>query len=736
LDKGKDALIYCSGQTLSTCSVVDISAKAQTSSHFIYYANAGDNKEIHPLIQCSNKECRTVSSKNGYYLNNDDQNSSNPLLSCVNNVCTPVVKVYACNGNVGKILYSNQKYYLCTSGEDTGNGDYEIKSGQTVIYKDLTVTASSFPGTSETSIRVKVGADGSVTLVEYSKLPTCKESHSNECQDSENSNVNACITADGKIYQKNGDNCDIVSNGSNPGAVNYYFINDLTTISSGRIDNNSKITMAYQCIFGDSGALSSCQLIQGYVLANSKLISCNGIKGELCQIVDEGTGISDCSKDGSIINNASFCVKKGDTSKNLSEFASGKTIALSISDSTNIYNKNVGEVIFISLTDKQAILTSGTVGYHIDASDGTKIIHCINNVGIECSSSSHSGIDTSPKHYLQAADANNGVITCNASNGCILTAAANVKGYFLSSDGIEGKSVISCDGSTCSLLEDTNLNACTSNIGKIKVSGSDVYLCITSIDTDDDTNQKKILNDGSTPEDQNIEVESNVFPGISSAGSITVTLNNKGSVLYKSSVSGGGGSTPSSLQSCSGTCTQDEYCVDNNVVKTKSSQDDSCVKITGSQSTSSIVYFKSDNTIVENPEATDAPDMAYQCTFDGEGNASKCILAKGYSISGTNLVSCNGISDTACTVTDISSAPENCNGNGTNQGNLIASSKLCIGTTEFTISENGIFALKLTQANDIYGKSPDDIVILSVSSKYAVLVEGGIIGIINIINKI
>ncbi|OUM63380.1 hypothetical protein PIROE2DRAFT_10100 [Piromyces sp. E2] len=161
--------------------------------------------------------------------------------------------------------------------------------------------------------------------------------------------------------------------------------------------------------------------------------------------------------------------------------------------------------------------------HFIDASNGKHIITCDAS---QCSSTTHKGSDTSPKHYLEAAASNNKVITC-IKDSCFYE-DSSINGYFVNSEDNATYKIITCNSSSgCALPTASEKTDCaTAKAGGYIVKSGSSYLCIS--DDDSDKVQIKI---GATEGIYKITIATNDdFPG-STTGDIHVKIYKDGSAI-------------------------------------------------------------------------------------------------------------------------------------------------------------------------------------------------------------
>lgn len=334
-----------------------------TSSMGINY-----DTSIYPLIYCSDAQtCSTVEPLNGYYLNADSNEETNTIIRCSNQECEAEAPESSCID--GKVLKDvENEYYLCISSNTDPEEKIKISlTGNLESYITINVEENIFPGmNSAGDIGVKIRNDGSVILLETATLPPCDLSDENTEYPSEENActsgttiVNSCILYR-KIYETDESQeltytCKEISGSSTSEII--YFDNEYKRVNT-PLTLESNIYLAYHCTFTESEfVLNSCELAKGYFEVsneNSLIISCNGWKGDGCMI-DNKPSESDCSSntvEGKYINNL-LCFSH--TTVALQSDSDEKLIAFKLTKISSIFCKMPNDIVFLSLSDKQAI---------------------------------------------------------------------------------------------------------------------------------------------------------------------------------------------------------------------------------------------------------------------------------------------------------------------------------------------------------------------------------------------
>lgn len=385
---------------------------------------------------------------------------------------------------------------------------------------------------------------------------------------------------------------------------------------------------------------------------------------------------------------------------------------------------------------------NGKTIYYIDAGSNANIIKCPRDDsqdGFSCKTQGHGAISNTLTHYLSEAGR---AITCETTDtGCWLE-DAKIKGYF-TNKGSTTDIVLSCDGGGCievgSSLTDTG-------VGTLGVSGNSISITIGSANTDV----------SSIPANQDtykmIQVEESKFPGVNTAGIISIKIGKDGSAIYLEDGGLPSCSNTSEGNVCFADATNGQYCVDQATKKiyqtiiTKTVDEtnnpiitNNCVIIerTDTELTDSseeIFYFDIDGKPVTLPTSDTLPItipniFAYVCTFDNTGGNEGCIFAKGYvDISDNKAVQCSGWRREGCTITTID--PTNTTGacaESNKEGGLLINGKsICFGTdgsntlpTANAVNPHyAVFQVSRTpgEPNPIYGMDEEGMVYLKLTS--------------------
>jgi len=261
-------------------------------------------------------------------------------------------------------------------------------------------------------------------------------------------------------------------------------------------------------------------------------------------------------------------------------------------------------------------------------------------------------------------------------NGCF---EENIllKGYFLNGSGEEGKSVIECNGTQCTLATDST--AYTS-VGKVKVEGGKVKMCVAVGCSGN--GEVEIEASTAAPVFKTVTVGAGVFPGVAVGSDITVKIANDGSVIRMEEIDNVP-AQPSLTKATEG----------------------------------NVLYFydRDGNEISDITAATLPTDdiVAYQCTYAESDNLDDsdtavitlqgdCTRVKGYAtLKNGSILHCSGWRRDGCVVTNLKACTAE------DEGRLGTGKKLCVGGEAVSLpsgSEKRVMALELYDANGFYGR--------------------------------
>jgi len=319
----KNALIYCSSNTLNACEVQNALSG--------YYLNSGADKATKQIIKCTNTGCTEIAK---------EASTECGKIGELKDVTTSTIGISLCLTNSGSTVNTNL---------------IQITSSTSTSYKTLTVEANTFPDASG-KITLKFEAS-KVVLMEEAALPECPSTipTTGTCLSGDYEGQHCIHKATKKIYRTTQGKCQLVP-GSGPTenlffSSNYYWlVDDATDVEA----------IAYHCTFtrdGTSYIQDSCVIAKGYLITKTKTINCNGWKGEKC-IVTPITSVTCSTVADNAICGSSNKLKLSSNADGYSLPTEGsKIIALELAESSGIYGKSKG-ILFLSLYPDRAIVTT------------------------------------------------------------------------------------------------------------------------------------------------------------------------------------------------------------------------------------------------------------------------------------------------------------------------------------------------------------------------------------------
>jgi len=693
-------LIHCitSGDS-STCT----SAEAPKTGYILNSATKTSN--TNGLLYCSATNDCVIDNgtNNGYYLNaaNDNSIINCKTTGCVENTATTFVGYYL--NEEGKTIEENEATYENIIQCSIDNNELKCSnvSGPNGYYIN----------------------EGSKNSSNYSKLIFCETTTGDNAKttctsidtviagyyiDSSDKDGKKLIECSGSSVKCQSKPVTDVDNG--------YYINDGDIIICLEENDNKscKVLEDYEAGF---------YINSGYDKASKHLIHCIDDSGCITEVALEGYYINESSKvkdsDPVKYSGLIYCEKNSSTKittcipKTDTAIPEGNII-----DNGTKKDNTSSFLNLIQCSDGSCSTAGPTkIGYYIDGSIGTKIIQCtqVDDTTKVCSSSAHNVQTSKQKHYLDAIT--NRVITCTSSI-CFLE-DATIKGYFLNS-GSTSKPLISCsgeNGTPCSEIENpSNL----SGIGSVKVDNSNLSICVANSCAG--TSDKKTT---ATESYETIEVEANIFSGVSIAGTISIKIGTDGSIILLEPVT--------ELPTCNNTsgdnsCVTEkpeQYCIDNDkkIYKTTVNISDEGEKsYSCGAATESLIFLDYEFKEMDTPTSNTLNIMAYRCSSDS------CELAKGYVSIGSDdnvdIIQCNGWKREGCRVTkkNTTTSCANSDINGKISGN---GTKVCfIPSNPISLTENiSYVAFQASTTNSFYGQEKNAIVFLEMTNSYILVVN-------------
>lgn len=265
---------------------------------------------------------------------------------------------------------------------DTAPIKIEAASTTTPTFTKVTLAATSdFPGatTTDTPIPVKVGSDGTAILLEKPTdvLPACGNSRvpdSSAACTVNSATVSYCIK-ENKIYKSNEDSSgnkscnalvpsDINTSYTEAGSYTIYFDAEGQVVTPTDDGKNTPNIAAYLCTFSDATTLTSCTLVSGGFVIDSKDIvtQCSGWRREGCTVT-KAASLSACAE-GHVLTigkDKKVCFgSEGDALANYATTSVNVTIAPTTAD-TN-FGIMAEDIEFIALTSNSVLITNTTSG--------------------------------------------------------------------------------------------------------------------------------------------------------------------------------------------------------------------------------------------------------------------------------------------------------------------------------------------------------------------------------------
>jgi len=295
------------------------------------------------------------------------------------------------------------------------------------------------------------------------------------------------------------------------------------------------------------------------------------------------------------------------------------------------------------------------------------------------------------------------LIYCTGEAQSTCTSLDAYSGYYLNSGSDStAKKVIKCTNSGCTTIEVSAADNC-SKVGEIKKISNEISLCLKDSGNTADTDLIQIKT--STSESyETLSVDTNVYPDA-----------NKGIINIKFAPSKVTMMEDASLPECpttiptTGVCvtgaTEGEHCIHKSSKKIYQTTGGKCVAIV-STTPAKILYFDNSNSILTTlTDSMHTMYMAYQCTFtynDAIYVVNSCKFVKGYLITSTLSVNCNGWKGEHCIVSSLTA--ETCSDGEA----LLTGKNICFGTSGIdlsTLTKDKLVAFDASGTSSIYGMS-------------------------------
>jgi len=678
------------------CNDTGVCSK-QTPTTAGYYLSGPTNTAN--LIKCTTAAVSTcvveITPKDGYYLNNGLNKATKPVIKCENNVCTAmeISKTKCGNGTgeqvMGGLIKDDNKIKLCVSATEA----IDINA-TSPIYRSIKISNDNdFPGvnlavdTTPELRNIKISKDGSIyelkpdstafnsciantgctgTKYYFNSPNICQNKSSNDC-------VNIKAEDVGITSEK-------FTAGIKTGYI--YFDSASPTEKKDIAVDGVEILFAYQCTFSDVNTLTECKQIKQGVIYDpikQKVVTCNGWAGEGCTVSSASTSCADGDEGKLIISSGKPSLCFG---KNVVNLPSSGPIyfPMKVEQINTIYGLTKSELTFLELNSYSAVkISGGKAGYTINQS-----------------------ISTTKKALYSCSDTS--LSNCNE--------ITPLKGYYL--NGGDASTIISCSTSkTCTTIA-PETSGCT--IGKVYKTGTDYYLCKTNDGTVTTTNEIKI-NDASGSTYVSLKIaKSNDFPSINNDNTlVSIKVKDKVALLMEDDSLPECASTIPSSAACTTDAEEGQHCIHKSTKKIYKTTEGKCKAIEGTNQTE-LFFFDTDFKKI--PMISSTPGnyevIPYQCTYTSDFALDSCEIFKGYIISSSNTINCNGWKGEGCTVATMASEA-NC---ASGKGEFQKSGEICFNTNSIalpTAPETKIVAVELMDANSIYGKGKG-IVFLTISS--------------------
>jgi len=410
IEKGKRTLLEL---TSNSATIYNEKLDDTQRYYFINYSIDANKKALYRCIgESSIEACTEREPLKGYYINGG-RGDTNSIIKCSSATeCeydTPITGETA-TCVIGKVLYSNYKFFICKDGESTTNGSGEIEFDNT-SYTTLTIAANNFPSiTAASTVNVKVDV-GKAVIMEEASLPACSSTipSTGACVTGAESGQYCIHTTSKKIYQTNKKGNCVPIEGTSP--IEYFFFD--REARRVPILRSTRNVVPYECSYttDDSGkyTLDTCTVFKGLLYTSMNIINCNGWKDEGC-ILKTLPSSSECNKGmfGEITNDNKICFKGNKISLGYNE------IYMILEEANSVFGVGKG-LLTLSLTERTVKVVSGppagtAVKYFVDSSTN-KLIKCTGNTcAYEASP------ETSPKVYIDGANTVYSLIICSIQN--------------------------------------------------------------------------------------------------------------------------------------------------------------------------------------------------------------------------------------------------------------------------------------------------------------------------------
>ena len=311
--------------------------------------------ETSNLYKVSNDGEASIITSKGYFLNSGD---SSKIIQC-NGTCSEIaissITASTCT-KAGDIIQKSGKVSICITSSESK----EIKKQSSPIYETMALeSGSGFLGISDKKkVTIKFDSNGeSAVLMEEATLRACKSSVPTSdavCFDNAGNNE-ICISSDKKLYKSGTDPTTTCAQhegtADNSLEISYYDVEGKK--SDDPTDGGEYVV--YQCKTDADRKLGNCEVVKGYTKIGSKIVQCNGWKGESCTVVASASGT--CSKDDNGKMGANgLCFSTTNVLELPSSYIS--TVAFELSKTSGIYGLNKEDIAILKVTGNSAVVTA------------------------------------------------------------------------------------------------------------------------------------------------------------------------------------------------------------------------------------------------------------------------------------------------------------------------------------------------------------------------------------------
>lgn len=425
-------------------------------------------------------------------------------------------------------------------------------------------------------------------------------------------------------------------------------------------------TNKFTAINGESGGKLQDNSAPLYFLTKAnELVKCTGAIVATCGKVTIASG---------------YYINSGVSGTNIDAIISCSSDTCELIDGEDQYILNAGSdkdtKPFIKCEGSGCVVNDepkAAAGYYITNPNSANIIKCVDDNEITCTSSAHVGSSTVPKYFIEGKT--NKLIKCVESATFCVVQEKTMKGYYIDGTTNSSTMVISCNGETCSSIQEAQT---CSKVGQvIKKTDNKYYLCISTSDSDAILLKK---DSGEDDEYKTITLANGSdFPGNGSTKTITVKIDKEGRAFLLEE-----NKLPECGTNCQGTG-NGKYCtaVEGGKLKIKIRSGDACGTITlntvfGSSDAGDYPAYFDDTYAVVAKVSAGSATMSYICTLADNGGVAidSCELVKGYNTIGENVIYCSNWIGEKCVTTANGSVPP-CTFGNVNIGTSKAS---CVGS--------------------------------------------------------